>query len=209
MRCLFGSLHAALRCVARDANRTHQPRNQPPSAGGASGMREHRLMKNIMGSLVAKRPPCSVCGLDTLRRDDWFLVVENRWLDRLKILTWHPSLAAHQGFKSACGREHLRILIGFWLDKASLGLPPQANEVMPITSNAGPDEAELGPGASGRLVGELSVFREAFSSEWTGSPATLEAIVDALIPVEYRAQSLATEFPLLQPSHEPRGLPLH
>jgi hypothetical protein len=172
-------------------------------------MREHGLMRNIMGSAVTKRPPCSVCGLDTLRRDGWFLVVENRWLDRLKILTWHPSLASQQGFKSACGREHLKILIGYWLDEASLGLVPQANELMPITSNAGPDETELGAEASGKLVGELSVFREAFSHVWTGSPATLEAILDALMPIEYPAQSLAAEFPLLRPPHEPRGLPLH
>ncbi len=173
-------------------------------------MCEHLLMRNIMGSAVTKRPPCSVCGLDTLRRDNWFLVVENRWLDRLKILTWHPSLAPQQGFKSACGREHLRILIGYWLDEASLGLLPLAREPMPITSNAGPDEAEFGPEASGKLIGELSVFREAFSRVWTGSPATLEAIVDALLPIEYAAQSLTTEFPLLQPPHEPRnGLPLH
>lgn len=167
-------------------------------------------MRKIMGSPVTKRPPCSVCGLDSLRRDGWFLVVENRWLDRLKILTWHLSLASQQGFKSACGRDHLKILIGFWLDEASLGLVPQANEPMPITSNPGPDEAKLGPEASGRLVGELSVFREAFSRVWTGSPATLEAIVDALIPMEYPAESLATEFPLLHPSHEPpNGLSLH
>ncbi len=167
-------------------------------------------MRNIMGSPVTKRPPCSVCGLDTLRRDGWFLVVENRWLDRLKVLTWHPSLASHQGFKSACGREHLKILIGFWLDEASLGLLPQANQLMPVTSNPGPDEAELGPEASGKLVGELSVFREAFSRVWTGSPATLKAIVDALIPLEHLAEPLAAEFPLLQPPHDPRnGLSLH
>lgn len=167
-------------------------------------------MRNIMGSPVTKRPPCSVCGLDTLRRDGWFLVVENRWLDRLKILTWHPSLASREGFKSACGRDHLKILIGFWLDEASLGLLPQANELLPITSNPGPGKAELGPEVSGWLVGELSVFREAFSRQWTGSRATLEAIVDALIPIEYPAQSLAAEFPLLQPLHEPpNGLSLH
>jgi len=163
-----------------------------------------------MGSPITKRPACSVCGRDTLRRDGWFLVVENRWLDRLKILTWHPSLACQQGFKSACGREHLKILIGFWLDQASLGLVPRAGEFMPITSNTGPDNAELGPDAYGKLIGELSVFRETFSRVWTGSPATLEAIVDALIPDEYAARPVATEFPLLQPPHEPpNGLPLH
>ena len=49
-----------------------------------------------MDNLITKRLPCSVCGLDTFRRTGWFLVVENRWLDRLKILSWHSSLASQK-----------------------------------------------------------------------------------------------------------------
>ena len=167
-------------------------------------------MRTIMGAPITKRPPCSVCGLDTVRHDGWFLLVENRWFDRLKILTWHPSLASQHGFTSACGREHLRILIGFWLEQASLGLARQASEPLPITSNAAAGDVNLGPEASGRVIGELSVFRESFSRVWTGSPETLEAIVDALVPAEYPAPLMANEFSLLQPLHEPpNGLPLH
>jgi hypothetical protein len=42
-----------------------------------------------MNYAITKRFPCSACGLDTIRHAGWFLVVENRWLDRLKILPWH------------------------------------------------------------------------------------------------------------------------
>jgi hypothetical protein len=46
-----------------------------------------------MDYAIKKRSPCCVCGLDMLRRSGWFLVIENRWLDRLKILSWHSTLA--------------------------------------------------------------------------------------------------------------------
>jgi hypothetical protein len=49
-----------------------------------------------MDYAITNRSACSVCGLDTFRRAGWFLVVENRWLDRLKILSWHSSLAGQK-----------------------------------------------------------------------------------------------------------------
>jgi hypothetical protein len=156
-----------------------------------------------MGYSVTKRLPCSVCGRDTLRREGWFLVAENRWLDRLRIFGWNPALAPRQGFKSACCREHLKTLIAFWLDQASLRLLPRTNQAIPIDSDPGRTDADVGPGAREALVGELSVCREAFSRVWTGSPAALEAIVDALIPREDGDQRRATEFQPLQTSYEP------
>ena len=38
------------------------------------------------------------------------------------------------------------------------------------------------PPESWHLLGEISVYRESFSREWTGSSETLEAMLDALIP---------------------------
>jgi len=163
-----------------------------------------------MAYTVTKRLPCSVCGLDTLRRDGWYLVVENRWLDHLKILTWHASLASQHGVKSACSREHLKVLIAHWLDQDSLHLPRRAGELLPLTSDPARDDVDIEPSAAGHLVGELSVYREAFSTMWTGSPTTLESIVEALIPVDYAERPLATGLELLQPPNEPPyGLSLH
>src|SRR5258708_19199792 len=71
-----------------------------------------------MDKLITKRSPCSVCSLDTFRRTGWFLVVENRWLDRLKILSWHASLASQKDMKSVCCRQHLKTLIAHWLNQA-------------------------------------------------------------------------------------------
>ena len=168
-----------------------------------------------MDYLITKRFPCSVCGLVTFRHDGWLLVIENRWLDRLKILTWHSSLASQKDTKSACCRQHLKTLIAHWLDQASLRLLPQAYDLpMPIGSDAGQKDLHLDHQSAGRLVGELSVHRETFSRGWTGSPATLECILDALIPVtdqsKHDGNTCAMEFPLFDPppgsSH---GLALH
>jgi hypothetical protein len=54
---------------------------------------------------------------------------------------------------------------------------------LPIGSDPARTEVDLGPDAVGRLVGELSVHRPLFSRIWSGSPAALEYILDALITV--------------------------
>src|SRR5208283_5369757 len=109
----------------------------------------------MTNSLVSKRTPCSVCGLETFRHKGWFLVVENRWLDRLKILSWHPSLATQKDMKSVCCREHLKALIAHWLTQASLGLLPSNYTPMAMSSDPSLTDVDLGPDAVGRLVGEL------------------------------------------------------
>jgi hypothetical protein len=137
-----------------------------------------------MDYLLTKRLPCSVCGLVAFRRQGWFLVLENRWLDHLKILTWNSSLAMHKEIKSACCRQHLRLLVAHWLEQASLRLAPQAlRRPIPISTDPSRRDLDLEHLANGCLLGELSVHRETFSRGWSGSPAALECILDALIPV--------------------------
>src|SRR5258708_7534711 len=134
-----------------------------------------------MDNPIRKNSACSVCGVDTFRHTGWFLVAENRWLDRLKILSWHPSLARQKDVQSVCCRRHLKTLIGHWLTEASLRLPPAQHLPLPIGSDPGLTDVDLGQQSLGRLVGELAVHREAFSSVWSGSPAALECILDALV----------------------------
>jgi hypothetical protein len=117
-------------------------------------------------------------------------VVENGWLDYLKILSWHPFLATQDGMVSVCGRQHLRSLLTHWLTEANLGVGPSVDCV---------DEARLQPDLAfifpGRLVGELSVHRESLSHAWTGSPETLESILNALTgPVEIRHRRVEYPF---------------
>ena len=67
---------------------------------------------------------CAVCGRQT--HDPAFLVVEDSWLDRVKILGWHPVLAEQRGTRSVCGRRHLEILLTHWLTYANLDFSPSA-----------------------------------------------------------------------------------
>jgi len=131
---------------------------------------------------ITKRLPCSVCGFDSFSRDGWFVVAENRWLDRLRIFAWHPSLASESGFQSVCGRQHLNVLIGYWLEQANLRIVSFAEDCFSSATDSHfcNDSKDFFPGA--KLIAELSVYREGSSHVWAGSAATLESILDALAP---------------------------
>lgn len=132
---------------------------------------------------MLKRLPCSVCGLVTFGHRSWFLVMENRWLDLLKIFTWHPSLARDQHARSACCRQHLKVLLAYWLEQASFQLAsPGYPQPIPLAATGEETGPDTDPKFLGRLVGELSVCREPLSRSWSGSPEALECILDALIP---------------------------
>jgi hypothetical protein len=62
----------------------------------------------------------------------------------------------------------------------------------------------------GRLLGELSVHRESFSRGWSGSPAALECILDALVTSGGENEPHAIEFqsPLFEPSKPQHELSL-
>jgi hypothetical protein len=162
---------------------------------------------------ITKRMPCAVCGFDSFSRHGWFLVAENRWLDRLRIFAWHPSLASKNGFQSLCGRQHLNVLIGYWLEQADLCLLSSAKEAFSTSHDLG-DQEEGYLGAT--FIGEICVYREGSSQAWTGSSATLESILDALIPptIEaptrpaYHAQSQTAAFQLFSiPQASSRAAP--
>ena len=163
-----------------------------------------------MDFLLTTRVPCAACGVVTFRHDGWFLLVENRWLDHLKVLTWHPSLANRKETKSACCREHLKTLVAHWLDHSSSRLLFRADSLpLPITSDPAQRDADLDPRFAGRMVGELSVHRESFSRAWTGSPAALECILEALVPGPQERMMHTLALPLFEPSAAPpSGLPL-
>ena len=136
-------------------------------------------------------------------------MVENRWLDRLKILSWHSSLASQKDMKSACCREHLRALIAHWLTRASLRLPPAHYPPLPIGSDLTLADFDLGSHAVGRLIGELAVHRESFSRVWSGSAAALECILDALISIGDENKNHSLEFQLCDlPQQSSHALPL-
>jgi hypothetical protein len=134
-----------------------------------------------MASCAVKRFPCSVCGMEANDRSGWFLMVENRWLDRVKVLHWHPLLAEQAQMQSVCGKFHLKTLITHWLTHANLQFLAAGTFDGDLATWNGPAELASGASSVGRLVGELAIHRESLSSVWSGSPEALECILNALI----------------------------
>lgn len=120
---------------------------------------------------------CAVCGANSEYHANWFLVVENRWLDHLKVLSWHATLADQSEIQSVCGEEHLKVLILHWLTLDNLDLHHGNQKIQPLIA-----EHSVGrePSSAGRLLGELAVHRNPLSQNWTGSAQTFECIVNAI-----------------------------
>jgi hypothetical protein len=144
----------------------------------------------------ANRMSCAVCGIETKRHTGWFLVMDNHWLDRVKILSWHPVLAGTGKMRGVCGKLHLKILLTHWLNYSSLHLA--AGGFAPVPASLASAQTGAGyPNLSlGRVLGELAVERDWHSPSWTGSPEAMECILNALIgETETRAQSLELTAP--------------
>ncbi len=127
---------------------------------------------------------CAVCGAQTHYHANWFLVAENRWLDHLKILTWHPALADQAEVQSVCGEEHLKVLILHWLMQADLDLQNGEGKSEPQNAEF---SQHVEPGYAGKVLGEFAVHRNPLSRNWTESAQALECILGALTGREPRA----------------------
>jgi len=66
---------------------------------------------------------CAICLEPRLGGDGWFLLIENRWTDRLKILGWNDRLATEPGVFAACGAEHVQQLVIHWMAMGTLDYP--------------------------------------------------------------------------------------
>ncbi|MBI1740548.1 MAG: hypothetical protein HY233_07825 [Acidobacteriales bacterium] len=149
----------------------------------------------------AHRFSCVVCGVETKRHSGWFLVVENRWLDRLTVLSWHPLVARQAKMQSVCSKQHLKTLLTHWLTHANLQFLATGSSHWAVPGDTGSSESDSVTVAVSKLVGELTVHRESLSRVWTGSPETLECILNALIG-GLETRSRAPEFPPLDPATE-------
>ena len=136
---------------------------------------------NLYRTRVAK---CVICGVQTNYHANWFLVV----LDQLKVLSWHPRLAELPEMHSACGDQHLRILLQHWLEEANLDLHyTEAASNPALGEDRRLDNSDRL--VAGRLLGELAVHRHPVSRVWTGSPQALECILSAITGRETKTRA--------------------
>ena len=66
---------------------------------------------------------CTICEEEHLGSDGWFLLTENEWMDRLKILAWDDLLATQGGVHCLCSTAHVQELVAHWMATGSLHYP--------------------------------------------------------------------------------------
>jgi hypothetical protein len=132
---------------------------------------------------------CAICGERKNGAQPWFLIADNRWQDKLRILQWHDRLAAQPGICHACTAEHVQELVVHWMTTGSLDYPFARVSSLARGGN-GKRAPEIGrPIAKdcevdifgARPIGELSVHRESMQRVLGEHPQSLTAILEALL----------------------------
>src|SRR5882672_9408800 len=140
---------------------------------------------------------CAICLEPRLDGDGWFLLTENRWTDRLKILGWNETLATKPGVHAACGAEHVQQLVIHWMAMGTLDYPfardhraakTVARKISSATTVPEPDMKGI------KVFGELAVHRESLERVLSENPQSLASILLALISaLGGQRKSLPTE----------------
>jgi hypothetical protein len=142
---------------------------------------------------------CSICGEVSAPTGRWFLVAENSWEDRLKILEWSERLACHAGVHQACSVGHVQQLVVHWMTTGRLDYPFAQLRDLGRTPRLRDDgegikEFEF----STRPIGELSVHRESMQRVLSDSPHSLKTILDALLAALRREDTQLSRDPELE-----------
>ncbi len=123
-----------------------------------------------------------------VKGEQWFLLMANRWTDRLKILAWDDRLAAQPGVYAACGTAHVQQLVIHWMSMGTLDYPfartygEKKKSRRIDTSGQQPCKTE--PDTKGiKVFGELAVHRESLARVLSESPQSLGSVLLALVAV--------------------------
>jgi hypothetical protein len=124
---------------------------------------------------------CAIC-LKVRKRDEkWFLLVENRWTDRLKILGWHDELVSRPSTHAACCPAHVQLLVTHWMTAGTLHYPfahsEAAEKPLPTRLSSLKDEPDL---TRVKVLAELAVHRESIGRILVESPTSLAGMLAAL-----------------------------
>jgi hypothetical protein len=137
---------------------------------------------------------CAVCGEANADPAQWFLITENHWEDKLRILEWNPRLASEQGIHLACSPSHVQELVVHWMATGSVHHPFAQTTNYKTSAQPWNDSAQLRPilNTKGtRTISELTVHRESMYRALSESPGSLKSILDALNGALHRCDSAA------------------
>jgi hypothetical protein len=128
---------------------------------------------------------CSICGEERTGAAGWFLLTEDSWLDRVKVLRWNDTLGGQAGMHCLCSAKHVQELVAHWMVTGSLSYPfastcrsPRAT--LNFSSYSQPEDL-CAQDLSGELIGELAVHRESLQRVLEESPHSLSTILEALL----------------------------
>ncbi len=134
------------------------------------------------------RTVCTICEQERIGGEGWFLLAENEWLDRLKILAWNDRLAIQKDVHCLCCAAHVHELVAHWMATESLDYPfarlPLAKRQ--ISKRRNPPLVEQAPAFDspvGEVIGELAVHRESLSRVLQDNPHSLVTILEPLLNV--------------------------
>jgi hypothetical protein len=133
-------------------------------------------------------PRCRICQAERRDGGNWFLLMDNDWEDRLKIVVWCESLAARDETYAACSLSHVQKLVAHWMATGSLDYPfARVIARLPRTfrSLGGVGSAKSGCGDLGNIqeLGELAVDRDTMHRVFLENPDSLVPVLDALMRV--------------------------
>lgn len=120
---------------------------------------------------------CAICGKQKAGAQDWYLIAENPWEDRVRIIHWENGVALNPGVLSACSAAHVRELLIQWLNVEIL--PASQKSLPPAFACKHPDFVQSDAWElAGRVppIGELAIHRRGLHD----SPATLKSLLDAI-----------------------------
>jgi hypothetical protein len=131
---------------------------------------------------------CTICGERRTGRWQWFLISEDRWGDKLKILHWDDRLAVRPGIHCACSPAHLQELVVHWMTAGSLNHPfaRLASGAAIFQRPYRPKTRDEAAANRARQIGEISVHRESMQRVLSESPQSLRTILDALLSALHR-----------------------
>lgn len=126
---------------------------------------------------------CTICGEENFNASRWFLVTENSWEDKLKILEWNDLLASQAGIHPACSAAHVQELVVHWMATGSVAYPFARTQMWTTSQRYWADAGKSGPPIytnHTRTIGELVVHRESMRRVLSENPGSLKSILDAL-----------------------------
>ena len=127
---------------------------------------------------------CAICLRARRVGESWFLLRENRWTDRLKILRWNVALLARPGVYPVCGVGHVQQLVVHWMTTGNLDypFPTRLSEVPAFSasrdSGPGPDPEQ--DTMNLEILGELAVDRGSVGRVLVENPQLMGCLLSAL-----------------------------